>query len=71
MFHIKRNIPAWERLARLLLAIVVAAVAYSLTLPGMLGLVAYLSAVTLAGTSIIGFCPACALVGRKLEGGQS
>jgi hypothetical protein len=67
MFYIKRNVPNWERLARLLLGIGLAVAAYSLMPDAALKLVSYIGAASLAATGTIGFCPACALVGRKLD----
>ena len=66
MFYVK-NVPAGERALRALMgiAILVAAVAYFGATPigwgvGAMGAMA-------AVTGLVGFCPACALVGRKLD----
>lgn len=65
MFYIK-NLPWWERLLRG--AVGIAAMAYALS--GNTGLWDWL--ILVGGTMIIltavfGFCPACALAGRRLQ----
>lgn len=64
----RKNLPVWERAARTLAGI--AMVACGFLAPGFGGtqaglLVAAAGAMTLI-TGFIGFCPACAMVGRKL-----
>jgi hypothetical protein len=59
MFYLKRNLPGWER------ALLAATAALFWLPPGMMVTLAWASAATLGLTSVIGFCPACALVGRK------
>ncbi len=59
------NVPALERLIRIMLGLGVAlfavfGLARSNVLVAALGL-------CFAATGLIGFCPACALVGRRLE----
>ncbi len=70
MFYLKRNVPGWERLARLILGLAFAAAGFYLIPTGMLQLAGYITAATLAATGLVGFCPACALVGRKLDRAQ-
>ena len=65
MFYIKRNLPGAERMARLALALCLAYIAYSRVPAGWLEWSAYAIAVSIACTAIVGFCPACAMVGRK------
>ena len=64
MFY-RKNVGAKERAARALAGVLM--VVGSLVLIGTtpLGLVAASSGVCFALTGLIGFCPACALVGRK------
>jgi DUF2892 family protein len=58
------NVPPLERLARLLLGLVAAACALcGLAQPS---LVAAALGLCLAATGLVGFCPACALAGRRL-----
>lgn len=64
MLYVK-NVPNWERVLRVIvgLAVVVAAL---LGLPGLTGIIVALSAAGIVLSGLVGFCPACALVGRKL-----
>jgi len=65
MFYVK-NVPAWERVVRIIVGLAV--VAWSLiALGGVLGLVIAASAAGIVASGIVGFCPACALVGRRLD----
>ena len=65
MFFLKRNLPAWERATRIIAgAAVGAAVASGLT-TGMVTWLALATAATLVLTAFVGFCPACAMVGRR------
>jgi len=64
LLYFKRNLPAAERVIRFALALALALVAVFLlpaSLPRLLGLAGAASA---AFTALVGFCPACALVGR-------
>jgi hypothetical protein len=65
MFFLKRNLPTWERAARIIGGVAVgAAVAGGLT-TGAITWVALATAATLVLTAFVGFCPACAMVGRR------
>jgi hypothetical protein len=65
MFFIKRNLPTWERATRIIAGIAVgAAVAGGLT-TGIVTWLALATAATLVLTAFVGFCPACAMVGRR------
>ncbi len=73
MFYVK-NVPAIERVLRAILGIVLAVAAVFLYLQpahgafsGLLALVLFISGLTAAATGFIGWCPACAMVGRKLK----
>ncbi|HET7842551.1 MAG TPA: YgaP-like transmembrane domain [Xanthomonadales bacterium] len=59
------NVPATERLVRLLLGLGLALYAWLATAPPNLVFVS--TGVCIALTGIVGFCPACALVGRRLQ----
>ncbi|MHB8388314.1 MAG: YgaP family membrane protein [Acidobacteriaceae bacterium] len=64
MVYVK-NLPVWERIVRLGVAAAVAA--YGLIeLGGRWGWVAVAGGAGLALTAVFGFCPACALAGRRL-----
>jgi len=65
MFFIKRNLPTWERALRILAgAAIGAAVAGGLT-TGAVTWLALATGTTLVLTAFVGFCPACAMVGRR------
>lgn len=67
MFYLKRNLPTWERALRAAGAIALLAAALLPGIPagGVLLWLLIASAATLALTGIVGFCPACAMFGRK------
>ena len=65
MFYLKRNLTRFERMARLALALCLAFVAYAFVPAGRLATGAGAAAVVLACTAVVGFCPACAMFGRK------
>jgi hypothetical protein len=66
MFYVK-NVPTWERIARVMMA--VAMIAYGLLeLKGQtMGYVVAGGGVMVLMTGFLGFCPMCAMVGRKLH----
>jgi hypothetical protein len=61
-----KNLPSRERVLRVVLAGIVAALAL-LFLPAPSSWALAISALGFSVTGIVGFCPACALVGRRLE----
>ncbi|MBS0172508.1 MAG: DUF2892 domain-containing protein [Nitrospira sp.] len=66
MFYVK-NLPTWERILRVIMGIM--SLAYAGINWGVSGLavgVGIMGAV-LAMTGLMGFCPMCAMVGRKLN----
>ncbi len=66
MFY-QKNLPLWERAIRVCLALLLVGLGYRVA-PGPLSAwLAYGSALTLALTGFIGFCPMCALAGRGAE----
>jgi hypothetical protein len=66
MFHIKRNLPGWERGLRIASGVAVGgAVAVGLVPVGLFTWLALATAATLVSTAFVGFCPACAMVGRR------
>ena len=65
MLYVK-NLPLWERSLRIGAGIVLAAYAL-LSMGGVIGWIVLAGGIGLALTGIFGFCPACALVGRRLE----
>jgi hypothetical protein len=62
----KRNLPGWERGARAALGIAALGAIAILSLEGPALWIAGLSGATLLVSSLLGFCPACALAGRRL-----
>lgn len=62
----RKNLPGWERALRVLMAI--AMIGYGLlALPGLtMGYLIAAAGVMAGLTGFIGFCPACAMVGRRL-----
>ena len=68
MFFAK-NLPAWERVSRVVAGIVMAL--YGFMGPGLAGTAVGLVVAAAGGmtllTGFFGFCPACAMVGRRLK----
>jgi len=64
MFYVK-NIPAWERAMRVVAGLAMAAYGLS-AMDGWMGYAVAGMGAMMAGTGVIGFCPMCAMVGRKL-----
>lgn len=67
MFYLQHNLPLFERVARFGAGLGVGVAINYLGWSGWPAWAAAAGAVTLAGTALVGFCPACALLGRKLE----
>lgn len=69
MFYVK-NIPNWERVLRIVMGLI--GLGYAAMNWGGSGLSigAGLMGAMLAMTGLIGFCPMCAMVGRKLDKGR-
>ncbi|AZP11939.1 YgaP family membrane protein [Undibacterium parvum] len=64
-----KNLPAWERLARIIAsALAVAASFYFFS--GNTALLLAASAVGFALTGLVGFCPMCAMAGRRITKDQ-
>mgnify|MGYP001549733847 CR=1 FL=1 len=59
-----KNVPAWERFVRITLAVLAAV--YAVSLPSPWSWVAAGAAAGLVVTGLFGFCPACAMMGRRL-----
>lgn len=65
MFYVK-NVPNWERAVRVA-AGAIAAWAAVVLLGGAWGLALAASAAGIVASGLFGFCPMCALVGRRLD----
>lgn len=68
MFYVK-NVPNAERVVRVVVGAVVAGLALT-QFGGVAGWLAAASAAGLVASGLFGFCPACALVGRRLKDGR-
>lgn len=60
-----KNLPVWERTLRVAIAIVVVAIGL-IALRSPLSWIVALGGIGFGFTGVAGFCPACALVGRRL-----
>ena len=66
MFYPK-NVPNWERGARIVFGVVLIAMALFGSFSALMSTMLIASALFVIGTGFVGWCPACALVGRKLN----
>jgi len=64
----KRNVPGWERLLRAALGIALLIAAFAVPMQGWLAWIVGGSGVGSLLSAMMGFCPACALAGRRLPG---
>lgn len=63
----RKNVYQWEQVVRIVLGIAIAVISY-VSLPATwFGYLNIASGVFVALTGVFGFCPACALVGRRLK----
>lgn len=62
-----KNLPVWERALRICLGLLAAALGFVLAPAPAIAWLAYGSGALLACTGFIGFCPMCALAGRRLK----
>lgn len=70
MLYLKTNLPGWERVLRVAMGIIVAVMAYQFA-PGVIGSwIGVGTGVMLAVTGFVGFCPMCAMVGRRSIGAE-
>ena len=63
----KKNLPVWERVLRTVGGLAMSVWGYSHFSGSPLGFVFAASGAITVLTGFIGFCPMCALVGRKLK----
>lgn len=61
----QKNLPLWERALRLCLGLLIVGASFYFPLTGIVKWVAVGSGMLLACTGFFGFCPMCAMVGRK------
>lgn len=65
MFYIK-NVPNWERAVRIIMSLILGAYAIMGNLSQGLEVTLWVVALMMLVTGFIGFCPMCAMVGRKI-----
>jgi hypothetical protein len=65
MFFLKRNLPTWERALRIAMGIAIAAAILGGLTTGLVTYLAIATAATMVLTAFVGFCPACAMAGRR------
>lgn len=63
MFYVK-NVPNWERVLRVVAGLIAMAAGYGV-LGGMWGTLIAVSAAGIVASGLFGFCPMCAMVGRR------
>jgi hypothetical protein len=68
MMYIKTNLPGWERAIRIAMGVMVAGLAYLVGPSPMMTWIGIAMGGMFAGTGFIGFCPMCAMVGRRIIG---
>lgn len=69
MFYVK-NVPNWERALRVVAGLIAVWTGIAV-LGGMWGMALAASAAGIVGSGLFGFCPMCALVGRRLDKAQA
>jgi hypothetical protein len=67
MFYVK-NVPAWERVLRIVMGLMALGFA-AMSWGSPLAMGAGVMGAMLSMTGLFGFCPMCAMVGRKLDKG--
>ncbi len=63
----QKNLPMWERALRMCVGLLIVAAGFFIPLEPMLKWAAIGGGIMFACTGFIGFCPMCAMVGRKLS----
>ena len=61
-----KNVPPWERGVRVVVSVAGAVAAFAL-LASPWSWIGAASALGFAATGVVGFCPMCAMAGRRLE----
>ena len=62
-----RNIPSWERALRIIAGIAMAAAGFVWFSASLLGWGIAGSGIILLATGFTGYCPACAIAGRRID----
>jgi len=68
MMYFKTNLPGWERVIRVAMGVMIAGLAYKFAPSALAGWAGIGMGAMVAGTGFIGFCPMCAMVGRRYIG---
>ncbi len=63
----QKNLPKWERALRLCIGLVIVIASFVMPIEPAIKWVAVAAGVVFACTGFIGFCPMCAMFGRKLK----
>lgn len=63
----QKNVPIWERALRLSIGVVAVIAAFAIPTEPTIKWIIAVAGIVFACTGFIGFCPMCALVGRKLK----
>jgi hypothetical protein len=66
MFYVK-NLPTWERILRVIIGMASLVIAYLSWGHSNFGLASAAIGAMLSMTGLMGFCPMCAMVGRRLK----
>ena len=66
MFYVK-NVPGWERALRVVIGMMALAFLWMNWGGSSMAVAAGVMGVMLAMTGLLGFCPMCAMVGRRLD----
>ena len=66
MFYIK-NVPVWERVLRMTIGLMLTVYVLFEHPPMFISVVSLASAVFVVVTGFLGWCPMCALAGRKIK----
>lgn len=68
MMYFKTNLPGWERAIRVAMGVMIAVIAYQFSPAALMSWLGIAMGAMLAGTGFVGFCPMCAMVGRRYIG---
>ena len=71
MLYFKTNLPVWERTLRTLAGLSIFCASYLFLVEPWMRWSGLAAGVILAVTGFVGFCPMCALVGRRLTRSES
>ncbi|MBN9486889.1 MAG: DUF2892 domain-containing protein [Alphaproteobacteria bacterium] len=71
MFYFKANLPGWERTIRVVTGLVLIGITYLYSTATWMDGVGFVVGIILAGTGFLGFCPMCAMAGRKAVEGKT